>query len=190
MTRATRTATIASVSCLLLLAAAARADSVQTLDADVPPLKDTAGKVVPLTGFKGKPTVLIYEDRTSTEQNRKLKDELWRRGHESGLLDAAHVVGVANLSSYDFWPARTFAQSHIQKLEKKVGIPVLIDWKGAMESTPWNLPSGSSTVLVFDSDGKLVFSHSGALSDAQTEELIGKLSTMIGVVAKPRNPHG
>lgn len=175
----------------LIVPLVAMADSVVALTDTTTTVTNTNDKAVALSSFKGKPTVLFYEDRYSTEQNRKVKDELWKRGHEAGMLDAANVVGIANLSAFDFWPAKQFARSHVQTVEKKVGIPVLIDWKGAMQNNPWNLPAKSSTVMVFDADGKLVMMHSGAMTDAQMEELFGKLSTLIGVAPrKSADPHG
>lgn len=175
----------------LLAAGLAGAEAPQSLDKDSTTLADTRDNVVGLSSFKGKPTVVFYEDRYSTEQNRKVKDELWKRGKEAGLLHAANVIGVANLSAYDFWPARGFAKRHVEGVEKRVGIPVLIDWKGTLNTTPWNLPTKSSTVLLFDADGKLLFSHSGTLTDAQIDELFGKLRTLIGSTTLPAgDQHG
>lgn len=143
---------------------------------------DSAGNEFQLSKFLGKPTLVFYEDRHCREQNRKVKDELWKRGKESGLADAAHVIGVANLEAFDFWPARNFARSAVADIEKKVGIKVLIDWKGALTSTPWNLPEKKSTVMLLDADGVVRYSYSGAMTEKDMDELFTLLA---GLVHKP-----
>jgi hypothetical protein len=157
----------------------ASANPTQTLDKLDAKLSDSAGKPIQLSDFRGKPTVLFYEDRDSRDQNRKVKDELWKRGKEAGLTDSANVVGVANLQAFDFWPARGFARSAVEDVEKKVGIKVLIDWKGALTSTPWNLPTKSSTVVLLDAEGAVRYSHSGAMTQKEMDELFTKLSALI-----------
>lgn len=157
----------------------ASGNPTQTLDKLDAKLTDSAGKPIQLSDFRGKPTVLFYEDRDSRDQNRKVKDELWKRGKEAGLTGSANVVGVANLQAFDFWPARGFARSAVEDVEKKVGIKVLIDWKGALTTTPWNLPSKSSTVVLLDSEGSVRYAHSGAMSQKEMDELFTKLAALI-----------
>src|SRR5262249_19321985 len=88
------------------------------------------GKQVQVKSFWGKPTVLIYESRGATELNRPLKDALWKRGHDPAARDVAQVLGVAALPELDWFPARALAEHAVRERERKVGIPVLIDWKG------------------------------------------------------------
>jgi hypothetical protein len=176
-----------SLFLLLLLTATglpslASASPKQTLDEPLDAkLTDSAGKEVQLSQFRGKPTVLFYEDRESREQNRKVKDELWKRGKETGLNGAANVVGVANLEGFDFWPARNFARSAVVDVEKKVGIKVLIDWKGALTSAPWSLPKQSSTVVLLDKEGSLRYTYSGPMTEKEMSELFDKLAALLEV---------
>lgn len=142
-------------------------------------LSDSAGKEFQLSQFRGKPTLVFYEDRHSREENRKVKDELWKRGKAPSLADAANVVGVANLEAYDFWPVRSFARSAVADIEKKAGIKVLIDWNGALTATPWNLPEKKSTVMLIDAEGVIRYSYSGAMSDKEMDELFHKLAAMV-----------
>ncbi|WP_422652959.1 TIGR01777 family oxidoreductase [Archangium sp.] len=62
-----------------------------------------------------------------------------------GLLEAARVVAVTNLESFDFFPARGIALSHVRGEEKKRGIPILVDLKGTLGNAPWKLPRKTSS---------------------------------------------
>ncbi len=131
-----------------------------------------------LTQF-GMPTVLFYEDRYSTLLNQRTKEELFARGKRDGLLRAARVVAVANLEGYDWFPARNFALAAVRDAEKKAGVPVLVDWSGALSAPPWNLPAKTSSVLLFDAAGRVVFERSGQLSEHDQAALFQNLRDLI-----------
>ncbi|HZH03098.1 MAG TPA: hypothetical protein VEY30_04880 [Myxococcaceae bacterium] len=139
------------------------------------------GSGVQLSAFRGKPTVVFYEDRNSTEINRRLKNELVSRGRLRGLMKAAHVVAVANLEAYDFFPARNFARRAVRDVESRAGIPVLIDWKKTLATSPWNLPPKNSSVVLLDPRGQRAFERSGHLSDEEVEEFFHVLDVLLGL---------
>jgi predicted transcriptional regulator len=140
----------------------------------------SSGREVQLSQFWGKPTVLIHEGRSATELNRDLKDALWRRAHDPGTdPTSAQVLGVAALSELDWFPARTLAERAIQDRERRVGIPVLIDWKGSLGEAPWALEHGTSSVVVLDGQGKPVFRASGRLSEEQIQRVFRLLEDLV-----------
>ena len=65
-------------------------------------LVETGGDPRALSNYRGKPVVLFYEGRGTTEVNRELKTQLFARGKERGLLDGAWVYRWP-ASSYN-WP--------------------------------------------------------------------------------------
>jgi hypothetical protein len=141
-------------------------------------LRGSDGKEVPISRWRGKPVILIYEDRHSTTLNSPFKEALFARGQARGLLGAASVVAVANLESYDFFPARGIALSHVRDEEKKWGIPILVDLKGTLGERPWGLPKKTSSVLLLDGGGQVVFRYSGRLKEQDMEaffEALGRL---------------
>ncbi len=138
------------------------------------------GRQISLRSFWGKPTVVLYESRAATELNRPLKDALWRRGCDPAARGAAQVLGVAALGELDWWPARALAERAVRERQAKVGIPVLIDWKGALTGGVWQLRSDSSSVIVLDSGGKMVFRATGALDDAQVRQVFQILEDLTG----------
>jgi uncharacterized YtfJ-like protein len=137
------------------------------------------GKKVQLSSFWGKPTVLIYESRGATELNRALKDALWRRGNDPVARDSAQVLGVAALPELDWFPARSLAEHAVRERQAKVGIPVLIDWKGTLTGGGWQLPSGTSSVVVLDPAGREAFRASGSLDGAQIRQVFTLLEQLV-----------
>src|SRR6478609_2898838 len=71
-------------------------------------VSNTRGQSVWLAQKWGKPTVLFYEDKDGTFQNQALKDALFQKGKENGLLQAVSVVAVANVRVFDWFPAKNF----------------------------------------------------------------------------------
>jgi hypothetical protein len=153
-------------------------------DAAEPPLDaqvwTAEGKQVQLRSFWGKPTVLIYESRGATELNRPLKDALWHRGHDPQARDAAQVLGVAALPELNWFPARALAEHAVRERQHKVGIPVLIDWKGTLTGGAWHLPSGTSSVVVLDGAGHAAFRATGALNGDQVKQVFDLLEKLTG----------
>jgi hypothetical protein len=146
-------------------------------------LERTDGSTVDLTSYRGKPAVLFYEDRASTSLNQSVKDAVWARARRDGLEAAANVIAVANIQAYAWFPARNFAITFIRQMEKRIGIPILLDIHGALTSAPWNLPGDTGSVLLLDANGIIVSQQSGKLTPADTERLLAALET---IVATPR----
>ena len=144
-------------------------------------LRTSGGEQVRLSRWRGKPVILFYEDKDSTTLNSSLKETLFARGKERGLLDAAWVVAVANLQKFDFFPARQIALSYVRDEEKKVGVPILVDLNGTLGDTPWELPKKTSNVLLLDAAGTLVFRHSGRMKPEEQEAFFTALGRLIGV---------
>jgi len=146
------------------------------LDAQV---HDGRGRAVALSAFQGKPTVLFYEDKDSTEMNKALKEELFRRGKAENLLEAVSVVAVANVAGYNWFPAKGFAQAGIRKASRQFGLPVLADWTGTLRQPPWNLPDKTSTVVVLTPSGTEVLRASGQLGPETSERIFATLRELI-----------
>ena len=134
-----------------------------------------------LSGFRGKPVVLFFEDRDSPDLNKDFKDRLFELGKRHDLLSAAHVVAVANLAAFDFFPAREFALAAVRKEETRWGIPVLIDWRGVLSAAPWDLPKETSSVVLLDSSGRIVYQCSGRLSPEAQQRFFSQLAGLLGV---------
>jgi hypothetical protein len=163
----------------LLVASPVRADEPQVGPMDAT-LRGSDGKEVALSRWRGKPVILFYEDRHSTTLNSPFKEALFARGQEQGLLEAAWVVAVANLESFNFFPARDIALSHVRAEEKKWGIPILVDLKGTLGAQPWNLPKKTSSVVLLDGTGTIVYRYSGRMKEEDMERFFQTLGTLLG----------
>ena len=161
---------------LMVMALAATADQGVVLDAAV---VTSAGVPAKLAAQWGRPVILFYEDRYSTKLNQALKDELFKRGVEAGLLDKVTVVAVANLEGLDWFPARGFALAAVRESEKDAGIPVFVDWTGVLAKAPWRLPAKTSSVVVLDAAGKVTWQASGALKPAEREAVFSELLRLV-----------
>ena len=162
---------------LWVVALIAMADRGVSLDA---PVVTSSGEKAMLASQWGKPTVLFYEDRFSSKLNQTLKDGLFKRGVELGLIDRVSVVAVANLEGLDWFPARGFALAAVRDAEQKAGIPVYVDWSGVLARAPWRLPAKSASVVVLDERGQVTWEASGALGPAQREEVFDELLKLLG----------
>jgi hypothetical protein len=142
-------------------------------------LKTTSGAPRALSEYRGKPMVLFYEDRDSGKLNLELKTQLFARARERNLLSAAWVVPVANLASYDWVPARSFATAGVKAAEIEAGVPILIDWEARLSKPPWGLPAKTSSVLLFDASGTVVFECRGRLSANELTEFFRALERLV-----------
>ena len=132
-----------------------------------------------LAALWGKPVVVFYEDKDGTSQNQPLKDELEAQGRSRGLLRSVRVVAVASVEGYDWVPVKGFVVSAVKRVELVSGIPVYLDWQGALKRKPWNLTGKGSTVLVLDGAGALLFSRNGALSREEISEVVSLLVKLV-----------
>jgi hypothetical protein len=150
-------------------------------------LRNSSNQPVSLSLWRGRPAVVFYEDKASTEQNAALKRELFVRARAHRLFGRAHVLGVANLHGLDFFPANQFALSAVREAERKDGVPVLVDWNRALSSPPWDLAPSASSVMVLDDEGRLVHSWSGPLGPRDIEEFFAVLSRLLETNIGPVN---
>lgn len=142
-------------------------------------LLDSHDAPVRLSSFRGKPLIVFYEDRASAEQNTALKRALRERAAARRLSRAAHVVGVANVASYDFWPARGFVLSAVRSVERRDHIQVLLDWKRTLGGPPLRLPEGASSVVLLDAAGRFVSVWTGPVEGPALEEFFGVLERLV-----------
>jgi hypothetical protein len=148
-------------------------------------LQRSDGAQAPLSKWRGKPVILFYEDKDSTQLNGPLKEELFALGKQHGLLEAAWVVAVANLEKFNFFPARQIALSYVRDEEKKVGVPILVDLEGTLGGAPWALPKKTSTVMLMDATGGVVYRYSGKLDEAERAVFFEALSKLLGKDLRP-----
>lgn len=142
-------------------------------------VEDADGRLLALAGPSGKPILIFYEDRGSAKQNQPLKDDLSRLAHGDRYRGAVTLVPVADVGSYDFWPAKGLVKDAIRVESRKVGTTIYCDWTGSFGRALGTTKKASNVVLV-GRDGKIRFARAGALSDAERARVLQLLRAEIG----------
>jgi hypothetical protein len=142
-------------------------------------LETSSGQTLALASLWGKPTVFFYEDRESVLINLKAKQGLATRATERGWGSKLTVIAVANVSGWNWFPAKNFVRAAVRDAEKQAHVPVYLDFLGSFTRAPWRLSPNGSTVMLFDASGVPVQRWTGVLTAAQLDELCSGLEAMI-----------
>lgn len=142
-------------------------------------VEDADGKTLETKSFKGKPILILYEDKDSSKQNETLKKELGQLAKGDKYKTKVALAAVADLTSYDFWPVKGFVKDAIKEESKKVGTTIYCDWTGSFRKT-FKLTKGKSNVILVGKDGKILFAGEGSLSEADRKKLLGMLKSEVG----------
>lgn len=151
-----------TLSAALLIAVGALAPAVE--------VTDHAGRS---HGFpdRTQAVLLIYEDQDAAKQNTAAKDRLAQINADPQRRARVDVIAIADLSKWDWWPARKYALADIRKIATENKTTVYIDWKGALRKA-WGLARSKSTLILLEPDGKVRFVSEGPLTDAQWRHLL------------------
>lgn len=142
-------------------------------------LESSSGGTRSLQALRGRVVVLFWEDRERQRQNTALKRELGRFAGDPTITRAVSVVAVADLSAYDFAPARGISRAAIGLIAPAVGIEILLDWRQTLGSPPFSLNAGRSNVMVIDSAGREVLRREGQLDATQRAEIIDAVRVLL-----------
>ncbi len=163
---------IVKTSLIVLVLGLAGPVAAQPLDATV---QTSLGAAVKLSTLWGMPVVLFYEDKDGASQNQPLRFALSTQRQPRTLTEVVKVVAVANVEGYDWFPVKNFVLSSVRDAERASGIPVYLDWQGALQRKPWALSGKGSSVVVLDGKGRSIFSKNGALSHEEIAEVVSLL---------------
>ncbi len=159
-----------SLSVLLLLKPGAVPADFVVHDAD-----DKSAKVSALT--KGHPTIVFYEDKDGGDQNERFKQRLGKLQGKSPTAKKVSVLAIADVKSWDFWPAKGFVKDALRSAGKKAGITVWADWSGGGR-TSFSASSNTSNIIVLDAAGKVVWASTGGLTTVQEDDLLNRIDKL------------
>jgi hypothetical protein len=126
----------------------------------------------------GTPLLLVYEDQDGGKQNAAMK-ALIATWHDPLPNRAKLMVWpVADLSKWNWWPARGKALASVKKSAAEGKTRILIDWLGALHRSPWNLQRGKNSVVLLGADGKVRFASEGETTSAQRDALEAELRAL------------
>jgi hypothetical protein len=128
--------------------------------------------------YRGMPTLLVYEDKDSAQTNIVLKRELGDLAKGDRYKRSISLIAMADVSSYDYWPARGFVKDAIKKESVAQATLIFCDWNGSVRNA-LGLRAHASNIVLYGRDGAILFSHVGALSAERRAELIGLLRRQV-----------
>jgi len=167
---------LAALAVCGILALAAPVAALPTAGALRPAARvvDADDRTLDLRAINGKPILVLYEDKDSATMNVAFKNDLARLARGDKYRDAVALVPVADVQSYDFWPARGFVKDAIRDESKKIGATIYCDWDGGFQRAV-AFKRGTSSVMLIGRDARIVFASEGALSKEQREHVINLL---------------
>jgi len=168
----------------LFTAAALWATPVQAVpkEQEVAPnarLEDADGNALELKALKGKPVVIIYDDRTSAPSSESFRKELIKMLKSNALGGEVQLLLVANVSAYDFWPARGTVEDVVRKETKKQGTKIYLDWTGGLRSA-MKLKNEVTSVVMVGKDGRVAFASEGVPQGKDQQRLVEMLRAQAG----------
>jgi hypothetical protein len=129
------------------------------------------GEKFDLSEHAGKHRLVFYEDKDVRTQNQPLKEKLWESMEQRQRKDELMIIAVANVSAFNWWPAKKVVAAAIREEVRKLGAPIWCDWDGSfgreIEAT-----KGVSNVLLLGKEGTVLFKHAGAVSPEQIQSLL------------------
>lgn len=141
-------------------------------------LEDADGRRSEIAKLRGRPVLIMYEDRDSAKQNEPLKNELRALARGDRYKSAITLAAVADVSAWDFWPAKGFVKDAIRDESKKQGTTIYCDWTGAFRGA-YKLRRGVSNVVLIGKDGRVLFAASGPMAADQRKKLIDVIKAQV-----------
>lgn len=150
-------------------------------------LVDADDRAFSLQSAKGKPVLVVYEDKKSAKLNEALKQELSKLAKGDRYRAAVALVPVADVSGYDYWPVRGFVKDAIRSESRKIGATIFCDWDGSF-ARALDFERGTSTVVLFGKDSRVLFSYAGKVPAAERKRLLELLRLEVeGESDEPEN---
>lgn len=141
-------------------------------------VEDADGKVLQMQTLKGKPILILYEDRDSAKQNQTLKDDLSKLATGDKYKTAVALVALADVSSYDWWPAKGFVKDAIREESKKQKTTIYCDWNGGFRKA-YGIKRGVSNVILVGRDGTVLFAVEGVVGANDRKRLVSLLGEQV-----------
>ncbi len=141
-------------------------------------VQDADDHEVQLKDFTGKPILIVYEDKGSSQQNDALKKELSKLAKGDKYKDKVALAAIADVSAYNYWPVKGFVKDAIREESKKAGTTIYCDWDASVRKT-YDFPADKSSIVLIDKNGWVIFSGAGALGNDERARLIELLKKQV-----------
>ena len=121
--------------------------------------------------------LVVCESRTARAQNHHVEALLDRVTAGAANRARVELVPVADVESYDFWPARRYVRADIRARIRRDGTEIYVDWKGRVRRA-WGLSRDKSAFVLLGVDGRVRFAAEGPLGKPQVDDLVSRLAEL------------
>ncbi len=128
-------------------------------------VKAPGGARISREQLAGRAWLLWYEGPKTAELNDDAKARLTQVMQGLPEAQRPQLVAVGDVSGYDFWPARGFAERQLKTYEEKYRHPIYGDWSGAMREA-FGFRKDESNLLFVDASGAVLFRARGKVAPA------------------------
>ena len=125
----------------------------------------------------GQPLLVVYEDQEGGKQNHAMKDLI--AAYHDPIANRAKLTvwPVADVSRWNWWPAKSHALADVKKAAQKDNTRILLDWTGALQKA-WGLRRKTCSVVLLGADGKVRFASEGEATPQQRDALERELQAL------------
>lgn len=141
-------------------------------------VEDVDERVLKVSQLAGKPALVVYEDKDSKALNDQMKKDLEKAVAAEPELAAVRIVAVADVSEYDFWPARGAVKDAIRDEQKKTKTTIWLDWSGSFRDK-LGLVKATSNFLLLDAKSKVTANKSGKLSADDRKAILEAMRKLV-----------
>jgi hypothetical protein len=143
-------------------------------------VEDAEGGGLELKSLKGKPFVIVYDDKTSAPKSEALRREIVALSKTDAYKSKLGVVIVADVSPYDFWPAKGIVIDAVRAETRKQGITVYCDWTGDLR-TAYKFKGDISNVVLVSKDFRALVAIEGVPTGAAHKRLFDAIKAEVGI---------
>jgi YtfJ family uncharacterized protein len=115
--------------------------------------------------------VVFYVDPDEKDLNEGFADRLKKEGFDTNKYATVAIINLAAT-----WKPNIIINALLKKKQKKFPSAVYVKDKNKVLVKRWGLADDNSDILVFDKDGKLLFSKAGKLSEAEMEQAVSLIN--------------
>jgi len=116
--------------------------------------------------LKEKVHLLLYVDPDKKSDTEKFIDTLEAKGYNS---EQFKLVAIINLKAT--WLPNVMIEKKLKEQQKKLPNTLYVKDKTKFLVKEWGLADDSSNIIIFDKEGKVIYTHVGALNDKEMQTI-------------------
>jgi hypothetical protein len=141
-------------------------------------IEDADGHALEIKSLKGKPIVIVYDDRASAPKSEAYRREIVKLLKSAPYASKVTLLVVGDVSPYDFWPARGTVKDAVRKETQKQGTTVYCDWTGGLRSA-YKLKNDVTSVVMVGKDARVRFAFEGVPAGTDQKRLVDALRSEV-----------